>query len=77
MANSPQLGYLQMYNNDCPCFIQQGKETQLLHVFEEDLIFGNERTEDLEETSNTAHSGIFTAKEIFLCNSVSYWQFSF
>lgn len=77
MANSPQLGYLLMYNNDCPCFIQQGKETQLLHVFEEDLIFGNERTEDLEETSNTAHSGIFTVKEIFLCNSVSYWQFSF
>lgn len=49
-----------MYNNKCPLFIQQGKEAQLLHVFEEDLIFGNERTEDLEETSNTAHSGIFT-----------------
>lgn len=46
--------------------IQQGKETQLLHVFEEDLIFGNERTEDLEDTSNTAHSGIFTVQEIFM-----------
>lgn len=63
MANSPQFVYL--YSNASPCFLQQGKETQLLHVFEEDLIFGNERTEDLEETSDTAHSGIVTIREIF------------
>lgn len=55
-----------MYKNECPSFIQQGKETQLLHVFEEDLIFGNERTEDLEETSSSAYSGIFTVQEIFM-----------
>ncbi|CAG09601.1 unnamed protein product, partial [Tetraodon nigroviridis] len=42
----------------------QGKETQLLHVFEENLIFGNERTEDIEETSN-APSGIFTVEKMW------------
>ncbi|XP_029686148.1 dmX-like protein 1 isoform X2 [Takifugu rubripes] len=34
----------------------QGKETQLLHVFEEDLIIGSTRTEDVQETPNSAHS---------------------
>lgn len=53
-----------MFNDECPCFIQQGKETQLLHVFEENLIFGNERTEDIEETSN-APSGIFTVEKMW------------
>ncbi|TWW60634.1 DmX-like protein 1 [Takifugu flavidus] len=36
--------------------ISQGKETQLLHVFEEDLIIGSTRTEDVQETPNSAHS---------------------
>ncbi|KAM4616891.1 dmX-like protein 1 [Polymixia lowei] len=33
----------------------QGKETQLLHVFEEDLILGSEKTESTQETT-TAHA---------------------
>lgn len=28
---------------------QQGKETQLLHVFEEDLILGNEKKDDYSQ----------------------------
>lgn len=28
---------------------QQGKETQLLHVFEEDLILGNEKKDDCSQ----------------------------
>ncbi|KAM4575859.1 dmX-like protein 1 isoform 2-T2 [Odontesthes bonariensis] len=31
-----------------------GKETQLLHVFEEDLILGNMRTEDAQKTSDSS-----------------------
>lgn len=46
-----------IYDNESPCFLQQGKETQLLHVFEEDLIIGNQKTEDLLEAPNSAHSG--------------------
>ncbi|XP_028268952.1 dmX-like protein 1 isoform X2 [Parambassis ranga] len=34
----------------------QGKETQLLHVFEEDLILGIERTESTQETPDSPHS---------------------
>ncbi|XP_062273548.1 dmX-like protein 1 isoform X3 [Scomber scombrus] len=33
----------------------QGKETQLLHVFEEDLILGNERTESTQEIPDSSH----------------------
>ncbi|KAM7391388.1 hypothetical protein PAMP_022082 [Pampus punctatissimus] len=33
----------------------QGKETQLLHVFEEDLILGNERTETTQENPDSSH----------------------
>lgn len=51
---------LMWYNNESSCFLQQGKETQLLHVFEEDLIIGGTRTEDVQETPNSAHSGIYS-----------------
>ncbi|XP_035514140.1 dmX-like protein 1 [Morone saxatilis] len=34
----------------------QGKETQLLHVFEEDLILGSERTESTQETPDSPHT---------------------
>uniref|UniRef100_A0A3Q1EFY6 Dmx like 1 n=1 Tax=Acanthochromis polyacanthus TaxID=80966 RepID=A0A3Q1EFY6_9TELE len=34
----------------------QGKETQLLHVFEEDLILGSERTENAQETPGSPHN---------------------
>ncbi|XP_069563830.1 dmX-like protein 1 isoform X1 [Brachyistius frenatus] len=34
----------------------QGKETQLLHVFEEDLILGSDRTESTQETSDSPHN---------------------
>ncbi|XP_068560082.1 dmX-like protein 1 isoform X1 [Cebidichthys violaceus] len=34
----------------------QGKETQLLHVFEEDLILGSERTESAQQTPDTPHA---------------------
>ncbi|CAK6950671.1 dmX-like protein 1 [Scomber scombrus] len=34
----------------------QGKETQLLHVFEEDLILGNERTESTQEIPDSSHA---------------------
>ncbi|XP_056151109.1 dmX-like protein 1 [Lampris incognitus] len=34
----------------------QGKETQLLHVFEEDLILGSERTKSTQETTDHAAS---------------------
>ncbi|XP_049435628.1 dmX-like protein 1 isoform X5 [Epinephelus fuscoguttatus] len=34
----------------------QGKETQLLHVFEEDLILGKERTESAQETPASPHT---------------------
>ncbi len=32
-------------------FVQQGKETQLLHVFEEDLILGSEKADDYLQDS--------------------------
>lgn len=51
---------LMWYDNESSCFLQQGKETQLLHVFEEDLIIGSTRTEDVQETPNSAHSGIYS-----------------
>lgn len=51
---------LMWYNNEISCFLQQGKETQLLHVFEEDLIIGSMRTEDVQETPNSAHAGIYS-----------------
>ncbi|KAM9858347.1 dmX-like protein 1 [Aulostomus maculatus] len=35
----------------------QGKETQLLHVFEENLILGNERTGSTEEIPDSLHTG--------------------
>lgn len=59
-----------MYDDESSCFLQQGKETQLLHVFEEDLIIGSERTEDVQETPHSAHSGIY-ARDFYatLCNS--------
>lgn len=38
------------------CFLQQGKETQLLHVFEEDLILGFGRTEP-NEMSDSSQTG--------------------
>ncbi|XP_008287374.1 dmX-like protein 1 isoform X2 [Stegastes partitus] len=34
----------------------QGKETQLLHVFEEDLILGSERTDATQETPDPPHN---------------------
>ncbi|XP_040012399.1 dmX-like protein 1 isoform X3 [Xiphias gladius] len=34
----------------------QGKETQLLHVFEEDLILGSERTESTQDTPDSPHT---------------------
>ncbi|KAK5932313.1 hypothetical protein CgunFtcFv8_004030 [Champsocephalus gunnari] len=34
----------------------QGKQTQLLHVFEEDLILGSERAEDTQETPDSPHT---------------------
>uniref|UniRef100_A0A8C4IF75 Dmx like 1 n=1 Tax=Dicentrarchus labrax TaxID=13489 RepID=A0A8C4IF75_DICLA len=34
----------------------QGKETQLLHVFEEDLILGSERAESTQETPDSPHT---------------------
>ncbi|KAI3372724.1 hypothetical protein L3Q82_023186 [Scortum barcoo] len=34
----------------------QGKETQLLHVFEENLILGSERTESIQETPDSPHT---------------------
>nr|XP_019954783.1 PREDICTED: dmX-like protein 1 isoform X2 [Paralichthys olivaceus] len=34
----------------------QGKETQLLHVFEEDLILGSERTENTQDTPYSPHT---------------------
>ncbi|XP_042343827.1 dmX-like protein 1 isoform X4 [Plectropomus leopardus] len=34
----------------------QGKETQLLHVFEEDLILGRERTESTQEICDSPHT---------------------
>uniref|UniRef100_A0A8C2X9T5 Dmx like 1 n=1 Tax=Cyclopterus lumpus TaxID=8103 RepID=A0A8C2X9T5_CYCLU len=34
----------------------QGKETQLLHVFEEDLILGSERTESTQQTPDSPHT---------------------
>lgn len=54
-----------MYDSGSPCFLQQGKETQLLHVFEEDLILGNERTEDVPQTPNSAHSGNLYKRFLF------------
>lgn len=59
-----------MYDDEGSCFLQQGKETQLLHVFEEDLIIGSERAEDVQETPDPAHSGIYT-RDFYatLCNS--------
>lgn len=39
-------------------FIQQGKEIQLLHVFEEDLIIGSERPVNTMETPDSPHTGI-------------------
>uniref|UniRef100_A0A672IQT8 Dmx like 1 n=1 Tax=Salarias fasciatus TaxID=181472 RepID=A0A672IQT8_SALFA len=38
----------------------QGKETQLLHVFEEDLILGSERSESAQETPDS-HESAFSA----------------
>ena len=52
-----QCLYLMLYDNGCCCPLQQGKETQLLHVFEEDLILGNERAESTQETPDSAHTG--------------------
>uniref|UniRef100_A0A3P8TQ48 Dmx like 1 n=1 Tax=Amphiprion percula TaxID=161767 RepID=A0A3P8TQ48_AMPPE len=34
----------------------QGKETQLLHVFEEDLILGSERTENAQDNPSSPHN---------------------
>lgn len=43
-------------NDDgCCCSPQQGKETQLLHVFEEDLILGSERAESTQEPPDSPH----------------------
>lgn len=53
--------------DDCCCSLQQGKETQLLHVFEEDLILGGERTESTRETPISPHTGI---NKIVFSNSV-------
>ncbi|KAM9821767.1 dmX-like protein 1 isoform 3-T3 [Syngnathus typhle] len=36
----------------------QGKETQLLHVFEEDLILGNERPGNWQEMTDSSRSGL-------------------
>lgn len=45
--------------NGCFCPLQQGKETQLLHVFEEDLILGSERPDSWQEMTDSSHcSGI-------------------
>lgn len=40
------------------CVLQQGKETQLLHVFEEDLILGSERRDATQEAPATETSRI-------------------
>lgn len=42
------------------CFLirpQQGKEIQLLHVFEEDLILGNEKKDDSSQDLPPAENG--------------------
>ncbi|KAF0034046.1 hypothetical protein F2P81_014112 [Scophthalmus maximus] len=39
----------------------QGKETQLLHVFEEDLILGSERTESTQDTADSPWAGHLSA----------------
>ncbi|XP_028313841.1 dmX-like protein 1 isoform X2 [Gouania willdenowi] len=38
-----------------------GKETQLLHVFEEDLILGSERKESMQENPHSPHDGFSEA----------------
>lgn len=43
--------------NGCCCSLQQGKQTQLLHVFEEHLILGIERTESTLETPKSPQNG--------------------
>ncbi|TNN22085.1 DmX-like protein 1 [Liparis tanakae] len=44
------------FHNGCGCPLQQGKETQLLHVFEEDLILGSERRESEQQTPDAPHT---------------------
>lgn len=43
---------------DCCCPLQHGKETQLLHVFEEHLILGSENRESAPETPTSPQIGI-------------------
>ncbi|MEQ2298063.1 hypothetical protein AMECASPLE_001282, partial [Ameca splendens] len=40
----------------------QGKETQLLHVFEEDLILGSLKTEDTQDTPNSPSIAAFSGR---------------
>lgn len=44
----------------CP---QQGKETQLLHVFEEDLILGNEKKDDCSQELPPAENSRVTFRK--------------
>lgn len=49
-------------------FIQQGKETQLLHVFEEDLILGNEKIDDyLQDSGRGSFSLIALQRSLCFC----------
>lgn len=47
-------------------FVQQGKETQLLHVFEEDLILGNEKSDDCLQESGRRSFSLIT-QQCWLC----------
>lgn len=47
--------------------VQQGKETQLLHVFEEDLILGSETVDDYLQDSGRISLALITFAVILCC----------
>lgn len=51
--------------------LQQGKQTQLLHVFEEDLILGNEKSDDGSQDSGTERISVMWSQRSSC--SVSMW----
>lgn len=51
---------------DCCRSLQHGKETQLLHVFEEHLILGSENRESAPETPNSPQNGIKVVHKSFI-----------
>ena len=55
--------------------VQQGKETQLLHVFEEDLILGNDDgNQTATESPVTAQSGTLRRTPIGLVHQNASWE---